>query len=178
MKRYHKHIFSLVFVCALSLCMCAMGIASDRKGFIVATHNSEREVQAADQQISDRMVAYAPSQPIEQQEVAMSDYAAQQEIERLRRVITLRQKEIDVLKDSLERQKKLNESLKTQVTYAQYGVGENMYEVVEGDNLWKIAKRKTVYNNPQRWIKLYNANMDRIKNPNVIFPGQLFRVPE
>jgi len=50
------------------------------------------------------------------------------------------------------------------------------YTVVEGDCLWNIAKK--YYNNPFLWVKIYQQNIDKIKNPDLIFPGQVFVLPE
>lgn len=54
---------------------------------------------------------------------------------------------------------------------------EVMYEVVRGDHLWGIAKKKEHYGNGFAWPKIYNANRDQIKNPDLIYPKQVFTVP-
>jgi nucleoid-associated protein YgaU len=54
---------------------------------------------------------------------------------------------------------------------------EGSYTVVKGDCLWNIAKKKTVYDNPLAWPKIYQANRDKIKNPDLIFPKQVFKIP-
>jgi LysM repeat protein len=51
------------------------------------------------------------------------------------------------------------------------------YTVVKGDNLWNIAKKKEHYANPFAWPVIYKANRDKIKNPDLIFPKQIFQVP-
>ncbi|MCD6131038.1 MAG: LysM peptidoglycan-binding domain-containing protein [Candidatus Hydrothermae bacterium] len=45
-----------------------------------------------------------------------------------------------------------------------------------GDCLWKLAGLPWVYNNPLMWPKLYEANKDQIKDPDLIYPGQKLRV--
>ena len=50
------------------------------------------------------------------------------------------------------------------------------YTVVKGDSLSKIAKR--VYGDAQQWRKIYEANRDQIKNPDLIYPGQTFTIPD
>ena len=50
------------------------------------------------------------------------------------------------------------------------------YTVVKGDSLSKIAKR--VYGKASLWPKIYDANRDQIKDPDLIFPGQLLRLPD
>lgn len=49
------------------------------------------------------------------------------------------------------------------------------YTVVKGDCLWHIAKR--FYGNGSKYTVIYNANMDKIKNPNLIYPGQVLTIP-
>lgn len=49
------------------------------------------------------------------------------------------------------------------------------YTVVSGDSLWAIAKK--VWGNGGRWREIYNANTDKIKNPNLIYVGQVFVIP-
>jgi nucleoid-associated protein YgaU len=52
----------------------------------------------------------------------------------------------------------------------------SMYEVQRGDYLWKIAKKADVYGDAYAWTRLYNANKAQIKDPNLIFPKQVFTV--
>ncbi|MCF8241047.1 MAG: LysM peptidoglycan-binding domain-containing protein [Melioribacteraceae bacterium] len=54
---------------------------------------------------------------------------------------------------------------------------EILYTVVKGDCLWNIAKKKEHYANPFAWPKIYNANRDQIKNPDLIYPKQIFKIP-
>lgn len=51
-----------------------------------------------------------------------------------------------------------------------------LYTVVYGDCLWKIADRH--YKNPRKWKRIYNANKDKIRNPNLIYPGWVLKVPK
>ena len=44
--------------------------------------------------------------------------------------------------------------------------------------LWRIAAKKEIYNNPREWKKIYEANKDQIKNPNLIYPGQNLKIPK
>ena len=50
------------------------------------------------------------------------------------------------------------------------------YVVVSGDSLSKIAKRE--YGDAQKWPKIYEANRNIIKDPDLIYPGQELRIPE
>ena len=51
-----------------------------------------------------------------------------------------------------------------------------MYTVVKGDCLWNIAKK--FYGSGNQYSKIYNANRDKIKKPNLIYPGQVFIIPK
>lgn len=46
----------------------------------------------------------------------------------------------------------------------------------KGDNLWTISKRN--YGRGTRYTTIYSANRDQIKNPDLIWPGQVFTMPE
>ena len=54
---------------------------------------------------------------------------------------------------------------------------EIMYTVVKGDCLWNIAKKKEHYANPFAWPIIYRANRDQIKNADLIYPKQVFKIP-
>ena len=49
----------------------------------------------------------------------------------------------------------------------------NEHRVVSGDTLWSIAKRKL--NNGSRYREI--AQLNNIQNPNLIFPGQVLKLP-
>lgn len=51
------------------------------------------------------------------------------------------------------------------------------YSVVRGDCLWNIAKKKEHYGNAFAWPVIYKANRDKIKNPDLIYPSQVFSIP-
>lgn len=45
------------------------------------------------------------------------------------------------------------------------------------DCLWNIAKKPTIYDNPFLWPKIYVANRDKIKDPDIIYPGWVLKIP-
>lgn len=49
------------------------------------------------------------------------------------------------------------------------------YEIQSGDSLSKIAKK--FYGQANDWNKIYEANKDVIKDPNMIYPGQKIVIP-
>lgn len=67
-------------------------------------------------------------------------------------------------------------------------VKTNNYTVVKGDCLWKISAKKEIYGNPKVWPAIWEANKagvvsappkvaKTIKNPNLIYPGQVLKIP-
>jgi nucleoid-associated protein YgaU len=50
------------------------------------------------------------------------------------------------------------------------------YTVVSGDSLSKIAKRE--YGDASKWTRIYEANRDKIQNPDLIHPGQVLNLPQ
>ena len=52
---------------------------------------------------------------------------------------------------------------------------ETTYEVKPGDTLSKIAKQH--YGDAGAWHRIYEANKDRIKDPDLIQPGWKLRLP-
>jgi len=53
---------------------------------------------------------------------------------------------------------------------------EIMHTVQSGDSLSKIAKE--YYGDASKWKRIHEANKDQISNPDLIYPGQVFRIPE
>lgn len=49
------------------------------------------------------------------------------------------------------------------------------FRVLPGQSLWQISQR--VYGEGLRYTVIYGANYGQILNPNVIYPGQVFRMP-
>jgi nucleoid-associated protein YgaU len=52
---------------------------------------------------------------------------------------------------------------------------DQWYTVARGDSLSKIAKR--FYGDGNRWQKIFDANRDQIKDPDLIQPGQKLKIP-
>jgi len=54
--------------------------------------------------------------------------------------------------------------------------GQKIHTVKKGDTLWDLAGY--YYNNPFIWRNIYNANIEKIKDPHWIYPGQEFIIPD
>jgi nucleoid-associated protein YgaU len=53
---------------------------------------------------------------------------------------------------------------------------EETYKVKKGDSLSKIAKK--FYGDPMKYMEIFNANRDILKDPNLIYPGQSLKIPK
>lgn len=58
----------------------------------------------------------------------------------------------------------------------QAGLTRKNVIVQPGSNLWTIARIR--YGNGNKYTQIFQANRDRIRNPDLIYPGQIFNLPE
>ena len=63
-----------------------------------------------------------------------------------------------------------------EVTAPEQTVSVEYYEVQSGDSLWKIAKN--TYGDGNRYPEIFEANKEVIQDPDLIFPGQILRIPQ
>lgn len=93
-----------------------------------------------------------------------------------------RQKDLDALKQNKisalpEFYEKVHNQLQNSLNSWVEEPKEVLYTVVKGDCLWNIAKKQEFYGNGFAWPKIYQANRDQIKNPDLIYPKQEFKIP-
>ena len=55
-------------------------------------------------------------------------------------------------------------------------VSSTDYTVQKGDNLWNIAGRADIYGNSYQWPLIYRTNQAKIRDADLIFPGQQFSI--
>lgn len=53
----------------------------------------------------------------------------------------------------------------------------DLYSVVRGDCLWRIAGKNEIYGDPWKWLRIWSYNKTQIKDPDLIYPKQQFTVP-
>jgi nucleoid-associated protein YgaU len=82
-----------------------------------------------------------------------------------------------------------NENTSLQNTLITTNTNSGTYLVVKGDYLWLVAQKN--YNNPNLWPAIWEANKfgtanpgyfyylsyDQVSNPNLIYPGQVLKIP-
>lgn len=59
---------------------------------------------------------------------------------------------------------------------SQIDIAAGEITVIKGNSLWYIARR--VYGQGIMYTQIYDANADQIKNPDLIYPGQIFKLPK
>ncbi|MFQ6618226.1 MAG: LysM peptidoglycan-binding domain-containing protein [Fidelibacterota bacterium] len=88
----------------------------------------------------------------------------------------LKAENIAALKENIEKLNQVDSYLSRVEAMVPAPVKET-YVVVRGDYLWKIAGKEKIYNDPYQWMKIYTANRDQIKDPDLIYPDQIFDIP-
>ena len=98
-----------------------------------------------------------------------------QDVQRLKEQIA----EIETLQKKLEKLKKQAESRvsKCQELLRKWQSLPKSYTVKKGDTLWGISAKDYIYGDPWQWPLIYKANRDKIKNPHLIFPKQVLKIP-
>jgi len=61
-------------------------------------------------------------------------------------------------------------------TGAAPGAGPRVVTIAPGNTLWAIARE--TYGDPYLYVKVFEANRGQIRDPDLIYPGQVFTLPE
>lgn len=90
--------------------------------------------------------------------------------------LTLKEyRKITLVKRKVEKKKTTTKKTTTKPRTTENKPKTKTYTVKSGDCLWNIAKK--YYGNGALYTKIYNANKSKIKNPNLIYPGQVLTIP-
>ena len=95
------------------------------------------------------------------------------------RVYTLRVDEIEENGDVISRTETPFQPAKPEEAIAAAAAPEASIQVVTvqpGFTLWRIAREN--YGEGQLYVRVFEANSDKIRDPDLIYPGQIFTVPE
>ena len=147
---------------------------ADLNAQILATiGHSESEVMAFGRELDaiiaqlEGLMALAPEVLIMRREEVMAIES---------RVAELRQSNIAALPEMMDKLATIDQMLADlKARIAQPVVID--YKVVRGDNLWNIAKKEQLYDDPYMWPRIYRENKDQIKDPDLIYPKQVLGVP-
>jgi nucleoid-associated protein YgaU len=64
----------------------------------------------------------------------------------------------------------------SQPDFSTVALNDNSVIVQPGNSLWRIARR--TYGDGVQFTVIYEANKDNIRNPDLIYPGQIFQLPK
>lgn len=106
---------------------------------------------------------------LRKRQAALKAQAALAETEALKKQVAAQEAELTRLRHEYEQ--KLAEEAQLHTATPAW-----TYTVVRGDTLWGISSK--MYGKGSRWKEIYEANTDKIKNPNLIYPGQVFVIPD
>ncbi len=94
------------------------------------------------------------------------------------------QSRLDALKESafgqMAENARLIEEIQSLINQAREkgeGATPPTYTVMRGDYLWKIAAKDDIYGDAYAWMRIYTANRNQIKDPDLIYPDQVFSIP-
>jgi len=117
----------------------------------------------------------------------LTEEQAQSELANVKAKLAETEAKINTLKSEIEALKTEIANLKTKKEELQTKLSElketwkkcryGRYKVIEGDWLSKIASMRKVYGDGKKWTMIYEANKDKIKNPNLIYPGWVLLIP-
>jgi nucleoid-associated protein YgaU len=90
--------------------------------------------------------------------------------------------EIDALKRQLADARAANDPLSAEIAelerkLKELGTLPRSYTVKPGDYLIKISGMPRIYSDEARWKRIFRANRDKIDDPNLIYPDQIFLIP-
>jgi len=89
--------------------------------------------------------------------------------------------EIKSLKRQLAQAKSTNDPLAAEVRDLQRQLKElnqlpRSYTVIKDDFLIKISSKPRIYGDETAWKRIYRGNRDKIDDPNLIYPDQIFLI--
>ena len=85
-------------------------------------------------------------------------------------------KKMDMMKPAAKMDKPVVKMASTEKTeVAEITTGSSVI-IRKGDSLWRVSQRR--YGAGVRYTTIFNANRDQIRDPDLIYPGQVFEIPE
>lgn len=162
------------------------GVRTDDKGMFLGVDGSRR---VSDIQVLQKDGSYAPLNPAGRYSLACHDYMLYSQGDGY---AMFGKENVTVLKDSYMVDsdvliRYITDCLDGAVTQAQYGQSQGRiqvtavaastasYTVLPGDSLWKIARKTR--GTGTAWQDIYQANRELLKDPNLIYPGQVLIIP-
>lgn len=124
-------------------------------------------------------LGYTKEKPMTEEEAQAKIQELQKELSSLDAEVKSLQARYDELYSKELKLDKKIENLRSEVENLKAEIAKypSEYTVKKGDYLAKIAGMRYIYNNPKAWPRIYRANRDKIKDPNLIYPGWVLKIP-
>ncbi|MEM7184225.1 MAG: LysM peptidoglycan-binding domain-containing protein, partial [Spirochaetota bacterium] len=126
------------------------------KAYETSIADSDESIKYAENALTKAIALYNRSNEVADRLAREEELKKQRELEEKRR------------REEAERQKNLKPETK---------VVWKKYRVKKDNTLWKIAQYHSMYRKATDWKKIYTYNKAKIRNPNLIYPDQILRVP-
>ncbi len=122
---------------------------------------------------------YAQNKKLTEQDALKMLEACKTNVSQLQTKVNNLQSTLDGLKKEQSQKEQQISSLNEEISQTQEEIAKYKpeYIVAKGDYLAKIAAMRYVYNNAKAWPRIFRANRDKIKNPNLIYPGWVLTIP-
>jgi len=115
--------------------------------------------------------------------------ALQDELAQLTGEVESRQTELSTTRDQIESLRKriapierkllrIESDIRTLSSQiAEYEALPGTWNIISGECLWIIAGYEDIYADPVKWPRIYRANMDKIEDPEWIYPDTVLVIP-
>ena len=137
----------------------------------------EEEIQNSSEKIEELNFAITQLKgELNKQEEAVKQQELKEKVDQLIKEKENLKTNMDAYEVMIEKLKNEKIWLEQKLVEAEEKAKPDYYEVSRGDTLWKIAEK--FYGQGEKWIVIFELNMNKIKNSNKIYPYQRFTIPK
>ena len=137
----------------------------------------EEEIQNSSEKIEELNFAITQLKgELNKQEEAVKQQELKEKVDQLIKEKENLKTNMDAYEAMIEKLKNEKIWLEQKLVEAEEKAKPDYYEVSRGDTLWKIAEK--FYGQGEKWIVIFEMNMNKIKNSNMIYPYQRLTIPK
>jgi len=137
----------------------------------------EEEIQNSSEKIEKLNFAITQLKgELDKQEEAVKQQELKEKVDQLIKEKENLKTNMDAYEVMIEKLKNEKIWLEQKLVEAEEKAKPDYYEVSRGDTLWEIAEK--FYGKGEKWIVIFEMNMNKIKNPGTIYPYQRLTIPK
>ncbi len=137
----------------------------------------EEEIQNSSEKIEELNFAITQLKgELNKQEEAVKQQELKEKVDQLIKEKENLKTNMDAYVVMIEKLKSEKIWLEQKLVEAEEKAKPDYYEVSRGDTLWKIAEK--FYGQGEKWIVIFEMNLNKIKNSNKIYPYQRLTIPK